>query len=254
MAPYAAATRNPSSSPDPAPRVRPGTGPLSPWSRSRGKRWFDVALAIAALPFVAPVCLLICLAILAASPGPVFFRQIRIGKHRRPFSIIKFRTMHHRERNTRGTITTIDDRQVTRIGRILRALKLDELPQILHVLRGEMSFVGPRPRVPEQPVGRIDCLPGITGAASLVFAKEEILLAGIPPRELDTYYAQRVIPVKQRLDDAYMARATLRSDLKIMALSVMRVWIDTDAPSTADLLAREKHADSPTLLPGEACD
>ena len=70
-------------------------------------------------------------------------------------------------------------------------------------------------------MGRIDCLPGITGAASLVFAKEEILLAGIPRRDLDNYYAQRVIPLKQQLDDAYMARATFLTDLKIIALSVV---------------------------------
>jgi lipopolysaccharide/colanic/teichoic acid biosynthesis glycosyltransferase len=253
MATYAAATTNHPSSGEQPSSDRRGRRPLSRWVQSRGKRCFDVALAIAALPIVAPVCLAICFAILATSRGPIFFRQMRIGKQGRPFSIIKFRTMHHRTGNGRGTITTIDDRHVTRIGRILRAWKLDELPQILHVLRGEMSFVGPRPRVPEQPVGRIDCLPGITGAASLVFAKEEILLAGIPRRDLDTYYAQRVIPLKQQLDDAYMARATFLTDLKIIALSAARVWMDADALLPAGL-TRDAYADSLALLPGEACD
>jgi lipopolysaccharide/colanic/teichoic acid biosynthesis glycosyltransferase len=253
MAIYAAATRNHSSPGDQSSSPCPGTGPLSPWAHSRGKRCFDVALAIAALPIVAPVCLVICLGIFATSRGPIFFRQIRIGRQGRPFSIIKFRTMHHHKRNGRGTITTIDDRHVTRIGRVLRAWKLDELPQLLHVLRGEMSFVGPRPRVPEQPVGRIDCLPGITGAASLVFAKEEILLAGIPRPDLDTYYAQRVIPLKQQLDDAYMARATFFSDLKLIALSAARVWMDADALLPAGL-KRDAYVDALAVVPGEACD
>ena len=133
---------------------------------------------------------------------------------------------------------------------MLRYWKLDELPQLLNVLRGEMSLVGPRPRVPDQPMGRVDCLPGITGAASLVFAREEVLLAEIPRRELDTYYARRVIPVKQRLDDDYMARATFFSDVRLILLTIFSVWI---TPNTVRL-AEDRKESFGAVLPGEGCD
>jgi lipopolysaccharide/colanic/teichoic acid biosynthesis glycosyltransferase len=232
-----------------------GAGPSSRWAQSRAKRYFDIAVVLVGLPLVAPVCLLIGIAIRLNSRGPILFRQIRIGMEGRPFLIVKFRTMHHSQRTRSGSITILGDRQITAVGRVLRYWKLDELPQLLNVLRGEMSLVGPRPRVPEQPLGRVDCLPGITGAASLVFAREEILLAGIPRRELDTYYARRVIPVKQQLDDEYMARATFLSDLKLIFLSIFRVWFAADrvSPLLAGV-ARDRQESISVALPGEACD
>ena len=227
---------------------------LSRWARSRAKRCFDIALVIAALPIAAPVCLLVGIAIRLSSRGPILFRQVRIGKHEKPFSILKFRTMHHSERPGHGSITTINDRRITAVGRILRFWKFDELPQLLNVLRGDMSLVGPRPRVPSQATGRLDCRPGITGAASLVFAREEILLAGIPRRELDTYYTGRVLPLKQRLDDEYMARATFVSDLKFIFLSVFRIWISADDALPAAALGREMSKSIGARVPEEACD
>jgi len=223
--------------------------PSSAWSRSRLKRCFDVVLVIASLPVIAPVCLLIAFAIRIGSAGPVFFQQKRMGRDGISFSIVKFRTMVHSERAGNGSITTIDDDQITDVGRVLRAFKLDELPQFINVLRGDMSLVGPRPRVPHQPVARLDCRPGITGAASLVFAREEALLAGIPKHQLDTYYASRVIPLKQRLDDAYMARATFASDIRLLILTVLRVWVSPVPDVSAD-------ADRSigTALPGESWD
>jgi lipopolysaccharide/colanic/teichoic acid biosynthesis glycosyltransferase len=202
--------------------------PLSPWTASRTKRCFDVALALAALPVVAPVCLIIALAIRVSSPGPVFFLQKRMGRHGIPFSILKFRSMVQRVPQGGGSITTVDNEQITPVGRVLRAWKLDELPQLVNILRGEMSLVGPRPRVPDQPAARIECRPGITGAASLVFVREEVLLAAVPRHQLNSYYAGRVIPLKQRLDDAYMARATFASDLRLLLLTVFSIWIAPD--------------------------
>jgi lipopolysaccharide/colanic/teichoic acid biosynthesis glycosyltransferase len=172
-----------------------------------------------------------------------------MGRNGMPFSILKFRTMVHSERAGKCSITTINDDQITDVGRALRAFKLDELPQFINVLRGEMSLVGPRPRVPRQPRARLDCRPGITGAASLAFAREEELLAGIPRHQLNSYYASRVIPLKQRLDDAYMARATFASDLRLMALTVLRVWV-WHAPS----LYAEADRSIGTALRGESCD
>src|SRR5579863_1585399 len=142
---------------------------LSRWTEWRAKRLFDVVMVCAALPVLAPLCLLIAVAILIRSTGPVFFLQQRTGLRGRLFRIVKFRTMVHAGRGEKGFITTIDDEQITGIGRVLRYWKLDELPQFLNVLRGDMSLVGPRPRVPEQQMGRLRCRPGITGAASLAF-------------------------------------------------------------------------------------
>ena len=225
--------------------------PLSAWAGSRAKRGFDIALVLAALPIVVPVCLLIAIAIRVTSRGPILFRQIRVGRHEDRFSIIKFRSMYHGTK--RGTITTINDRQITPVGRYLRRWKLDELPQLINVLAGEMSLVGPRPRVPEQPVGRIDCLPGITGAATLAFAREEILLAGVPRRELATYYARRVIPVKQELDDAYMARATFFSDMKLIFRSVFRVLRADGAPPASGPV-RDWRGNISVVVPEESRD
>jgi lipopolysaccharide/colanic/teichoic acid biosynthesis glycosyltransferase len=152
-----------------------------------------------------------------------------------------------------GAITTGDDDHITSAGRILRRWKLDELPQLFNVLRGDMSLVGPRPRVPNQSGARIECRPGITGAASLAFAHEEVLLTGIPRKCLESYYAKRVIPIKQRLDDAYIAHATFLSDLKMILVTMFRVWI-TNGPRNVDGLPAHEYQEIGSPLPGEGCD
>jgi len=226
--------------------------PLSMWTRSRAKHLFDVALVIAALPLVAPICLLIAAAIWISCGGPVFFVQKRAGWNGRLFSILKFRTMVHPSPAGKSSITTIDDELITGVGRFLRYWKLDELPQLFNVLRGQMSLVGPRPLVPEQQMARLRCRPGITGAASLVFAREEVLLAGIPREQLDGYYASQVLPLKQQLDDAYMARATFLSDLKLLFKTGMTVWTSAGAPRGVDDAGMERCGMQ--ALPGEGCD
>lgn len=210
------------------PDQRHGRNALSRWSRSRTKRWFDVAMVLAALPIAAPVFLLIAIVAYIGSPGPVFFLQTRKGLHGRLFSIVKFRTMVHPGPPANSSITTADDDHITGVGRILRHWKLDELPQLFNVLRGDMSLVGPRPRVPEQAGARIECRPGMTGAASLAFAREEVLLAGIPRNHLDSYYSNKVIPIKQSLDDTYMAHATFFSDIRLLLLTFFRIWMVND--------------------------
>jgi lipopolysaccharide/colanic/teichoic acid biosynthesis glycosyltransferase len=228
--------------------------PLSSWTGSRAKRFFDVALVLVALPLLAPLCLLIAIVIRISSAGPVFFLQKRAGLRGTLFSIVKFRTMVHSRRPGKGSITTIDDEHITPAGRVLRYWKLDELPQFLNVLRGDMSLVGPRPRVPEQQTGRLRCRPGITGAASLAFAREEVLLAGIPRDLLDTYYASRVLPLKQRLDDHYTARATFFSDLKLICKTIVAVGSAVDLPDLSKGLAGEACGMKSAVLPGESCD
>jgi lipopolysaccharide/colanic/teichoic acid biosynthesis glycosyltransferase len=194
---------------------------------------------LAALPVLLPLIAVIALAVRLTSRGPVLFLQKRVGLNARPFTIIKFRTMIHSDVIDKGSITTADNRQITYVGRILRHWKMDELPQLFNVLRADMSLVGPRPKVPEQQVGYLRCRPGVTGAASIAFAREEVLLAHIPKQHLDTYYHDIVLPFKQQLDDAYMARATFMSDLQLILKTILRQWnsnglqLSTDRPRIA---------------------
>lgn len=253
------AERSGSSKPVPGPSRERFTpylvpSPISRWAKSTAKRFFDLAVVIAALPVAAPLCLLIAIMIRINSRGPAFFLQNRIGSHGKPFSIVKFRTMRHSGYSAANSITTIDNERITSAGRILRYWKLDELPQLLNVLRGEMSLVGPRPRVPEQQRGTIHCRPGITGAASLAFAREEVLLAAIPKNHLDNYYASCVLPLKQRLDDAYMARATFSSDLKLLVLTAFKVWVPAEESEPSDVLSSDCFGEVRAVSPGESGD
>jgi lipopolysaccharide/colanic/teichoic acid biosynthesis glycosyltransferase len=197
---------------------------LSPWSTSVARRVFDCAWVLLALPVVAPLCLAIAAAVRLTSHGPALFLQERMGRHGRTFTIFKFRTMVHLADETHHPVTTADNQRFTSIGRFLRRWKLDELPQLLNVLLGHMSLVGSRPRMPEHVLSRLSCRPGITGLATIVFADEEVVLARVPPEQLDAFYFGVVLPVKGQLDARYMARATVLSDLQILVKSVLRRW------------------------------
>src|SRR6185312_17255469 len=147
------------------------------------------------------------------STGPIFFRQRRVGNRGRTFTIFKFRTMIHDANAAYQAVTTDGNQPFTAIGPFLRRSKLDELPQILNVLRGDMSLVGPRPKMPEHVIGDLCCRPGITGAATIAFAREETLLDQLPEHDLEAYYHKVVLPAKVRLDAEYMARATFFTDV-----------------------------------------
>lgn len=157
-----------------------GHGVLESLVYSRhAKRWLDILGSTAALVVGLPVILLVALAIGMESRGPIFFRQVRIGRGREPFAILKFRTMSDRpgkagEPNHDEGVFDDQDQRITRVGRRLRRLSLDELPQLLNVLRGDMSLVGPRPIIPEQLAAvdsesneRFDVHPGLTGLAQV---------------------------------------------------------------------------------------
>ena len=141
------------------------------------KRVLDVAASAAGLMVLSPLLAVVAVAVKVDSPGPVFFRQERVGMGRVPFEVIKFRTMTHRERVDQHAEAVVEgnaDARITRVGRLLRASSLDELPQLVNVLRGEMSLVGPRPILPEQlevvpedRMARFDVRPGITGLAQV---------------------------------------------------------------------------------------
>ena len=209
---------------------------LSSWSESGAKRLFDLVCALIVLPLLLPILLVIALAILVTSRGPVFFLQSRIGRHDRSFTILKFRTMEHWRQRTHNRVTTAENQRFTLIGPFLRRWKLDELPQVLNVLMGDMSFVGPRPKLPEHQLGMLRCRPGITGAATIAFAREEQVLAALPRHRLDHYYHSIILPAKLQLDTEYMARATFLSDLKLIVDTAFRRW---DSTAMQMLLAGE---------------
>lgn len=207
----------------------PAAHELSPWSGSAAKRFFDCACVLAVLPLVAPILLIVALAVWLTSEGPVFFCQQRVGAQGRLFTILKFRTMVHDANAAYHAVTTDGNQPFTAIGPLLRRWKLDELPQVINVLRGDMSLVGPRPKMPEHAIADIPCRPGITGAATIAFAREETLLDRIPEHDLENYYHNFVLPTKRRLDAEYMSRATFLSDLILIVKSVLRRWDDSIA-------------------------
>lgn len=187
------------------------------------RRLFDVVAALAGLIVLAPVMAVIGLAVLIGDGSPVFYRQKRIGKNGRPFVILKFRSM--RSNGSGGpAITAACDSRVTRVGAWLRQTKLDELPQLLNVLRGDMSLIGPRPEVPdyveiEDPLWRavLASPPGITDLATLAFRNEEEMLG--PASDPDAYYRSSILPAKLRLNVLYQQSRTLPRDLKLLWLT-----------------------------------
>jgi lipopolysaccharide/colanic/teichoic acid biosynthesis glycosyltransferase len=208
---------------------------LSTWSASRTKRIFDIALVLLFSPAIVPLLFLIAAAVRFSSRGRVIFRQTRIGRFGTPFTILKFRTMIHSDCNRPSVVASAAAEQITELGRFLRWLKLDELPQCINVLRGDMSLVGPRPKITEQQIGTLNCRPGITGSATLAFAREELLLSRISPQSLPHFYRENILPLKQQLDSEYLARATVLSDLRLLLLTALRRW---DTPSLESHAAR----------------
>ena len=186
------------------------------------KRLFDLLFAFAALLLLSPLLLLLALAIRFDSPGPVFFRQERVGRLGVLFRIHKFRTMRVDAQAHGLSITVGQDARITRVGHWLRHYRLDELPQFLDVLLGRMSLVGPRPEVPRYvahypPALRARVLavrPGITDPAALAHIDEAALLATASDPERE--YIERILPAKLALQAAYAERATLRSDLWVL--------------------------------------
>ena len=206
------------------------------------KRAFDLACVLLALPLTLPTLLIIAAIVRFTSPGPVLFRQSRMGRNGRVFTILKFRTMpHRRSASDRPSVTTSSNQRFTPLGPFLRRWKLDELPQLINVFRGDMSLVGPRPKMPKHQAAYLHCRPGLTGGATIVFAREEVVLSSVPSCHLETYYHSVVLPAKQQLDDEYMAKATFGSDLKLIFKSIFRHWDEvalSDMPSLQPHLAR----------------
>jgi lipopolysaccharide/colanic/teichoic acid biosynthesis glycosyltransferase len=183
------------------------------------------------------VLLLIAIAVRLTSSGPVLFLQERVGRNGRSFTILKFRTMTHSEEIAHNPVTTANNQRFTAVGPFLRRWKLDELPQLLNVLLGDMSLVGPRPKLPEHQIGELLCRPGITGAATIAFAREETILADLTGPNLGDYYRDVILPVKHKLDVDYMARATFNSDFTLLFNTALRRWNGSEIDR---LVSREK--------------
>jgi lipopolysaccharide/colanic/teichoic acid biosynthesis glycosyltransferase len=188
------------------------------------RRTLDIFGSLLALVLLSPVFGTIALLVRIADGKPVFFRQTRVGRHGKPFLILKFRTM--RAQSPGSAITSAGDPRVTRVGRWLRRSKLDELPQFVNVLRGEMSLIGPRPEVPDyvqfdDPVWRsvLAAPPGITDLASLAFRDEEQLLAPEPDAEF--YYRSVILPAKLRLNLRYLHSRSFTSDLQLLWMTAL---------------------------------
>jgi lipopolysaccharide/colanic/teichoic acid biosynthesis glycosyltransferase len=188
---------------------------ISPWMQSSARRAFDVSVAISALLFCSPLFLIVAVAIRLTSSGPVLFRQRRMGRGGREFVLYKFRSMFM-QYPTSLPIAVKGDVRITPVGTILRRFKLDELSQFWNVLKGDMSLVGPRPKLPQHESLSLTVRPGLTGAATLAFRDEEELLASVSEAELEEVYELYVKPAKTRLDFEYMQTATLASDFKII--------------------------------------
>jgi lipopolysaccharide/colanic/teichoic acid biosynthesis glycosyltransferase len=191
----------------------------SDWSLSPQRRVMDLVLAILGLLFFSPLFAALAIAVRFSSPGPVIFRQQRVGRMGQLFTIYKFRTMETQHQHRGLSVTRHGDRRITSLGRVLRRYKLDELPQLVNVMFGDMSLVGPRPKLPDHQHRQAQYMPfrpGITGAATLVFRCEEEMLRQIPEEQIEAFCKYKLTPYKTSLDYAYAERATFRSDVALM--------------------------------------
>lgn len=193
------------------------------------KRLFDLIAALTGLAFVFPWMAIIALLIKLTSPGPVFFSQVRVGLREKHFRVLKFRTMVNKAETMGSSVTTGRDPRITKIGWLLRKTKLDELPQLINVLMGDMSFVGPRPDVPEitakytREMKKIfQVRPGITSVATLHFRHEEDMLSKVA--DPDRFYDEVVVPLKVELAMEHVRRNSFWFDMKIL---FQTVWVLT---------------------------
>jgi lipopolysaccharide/colanic/teichoic acid biosynthesis glycosyltransferase len=183
------------------------------------KRLFDFLVAAVVVIVTSPLTGLLALAVKLDSPGPAFYRPIRVGKDGRPFRLLKLRTMIDGADRVGLPLTGAGDTRVTRLGRYLRRLKVDELPQFVNVLRGEMSIVGPRPEHPDFVAlytsaqrRLLSVPPGITSPASIQYGNEESLLGG----DVRQVYLERVMPAKLALELEYLDQRSFLGDLRVI--------------------------------------
>lgn len=186
------------------------------------KRAFDLIIAVLGLIILSPLFLICALAVRLTSPGSVLYRATRIGRYGESFKLYKFRSMVTNADQLGLAVTGAADPRITPIGRILRRTKLDELPQLYNVLRGDMSLVGPRPEAPRYTAlysahqrRVLDLRPGITSLASIVYRHEETLLTG-DDQQREQIYIHEIMPAKLAIDLEYARNPSLARDLVII--------------------------------------
>jgi len=197
------------------------------------KRAFDVMVSALVILIALPLWAAVAVAIKLDSPGPVFYRAQRIGRDGRPFTLYKFRTMIT-DADTRGPgITRCDDPRITRVGRFLRRMKIDEMPQLLNVLKGEMSIIGPRPEDPRYvahytPEQRrvLSVRPGMASPAFIKYRHEEEILAAAGDH-LEQIYLTEILPDKLRMDLEYIEQQSLLFDLIVLARAALSLFTST---------------------------
>lgn len=191
------------------------------------KRGFDLTFSGLVLLVTMPILLLIAVGICLSSPGPVFYRARRVGLDGKDFEMLKFRSMHI---GSGGSVITVrGDRRIFRFGRLVRKLKLDELPQFLNVLKGDMSIVGPRPEDPKIVAEHytdwmretLRVRPGITSPGAILYYTWGENL--VDPQRPEESYAERLLPIKLAVERAYIERATFLSDIEVMIVTTIAI-------------------------------
>lgn len=191
------------------------------------KRLFDLVSSLSVLILFSPVFIIIAIWISLDSRGGVFYKQIRIGKNGREFGLLKFRSMRTNADKS-GQLTVGNDTRVTKVGRFIRKYKLDELPQLINILKGDMSVVGPRPEVPKyvhmyskEQLKVLEVLPGLTDYASLEYLDEQkVLGAANNPEQM---YIEEVMPAKLALNLKYIEERGFLVDLKLIISTILKI-------------------------------
>lgn len=194
------------------------------------KRLFDLFFTLPGLVLLAPVFVFVAVAVKLDSPGPVFFRQVRVGRHGKLFYIYKFRTMVEKAEQLGRQITVGEDSRITNVGKILRKYKIDELPQLFNVVAGDMSLVGPRPEVPRYvelypPDIRekvLSVLPGITDFAAIEYKDENAILGAAA--DPDKEYIEKIMPVKLSYYLRYAEERSLWMDFILILRTLKAVF------------------------------
>jgi len=193
--------------------------------RQYGKRWFDFFAALIGLAILSPIFILLSMVVKLTSKGPVFFKQERIGKNFVPFKMIKFRSMIVNDAKNHQLVTSSGDPRITSVGKFLRRYKLDELPQLVNVMMGDMSLVGPRPEVmryiehhKKEYEFILSIQPGITDNAAIAFRNEEDILAQYEDPE--TAYIEKIMPKKIALYKAYIQKRTFLNDIGLILKTI----------------------------------
>ena len=192
------------------------------------KRCFDILVSVILLILLLPFFLVISICVKCTSSGPIFFRQVRVTKYNKKFKIFKFRTMVDGADKMGSQVTTGQDRRVTSVGKFLRKVRLDEIPQLINIFMGDMTFVGTRPEVPKyveqytpEMMATLLLPAGVTSLASISFKDEEKLLTDV--NSVDEVYVSEILPQKMKFNLEYITKFSFVYDIKIMVKTVIAV-------------------------------